>query len=146
MWKLGGGVDRREHSWNQGGGFKFLHSSLFMLWSIAMKVISVASHELFATIPRYFMCRNWKSALKTWDNFGIQTALKNGSWLQAKRRLLKSHQRQPSHKGREWHSTLVFLPGESHGQRNLASYSPWSHEELDVTELLSTQAILYTAQ
>ena len=46
-----------------------------------MKVISGASHELFATIPRYFMCRNWKSALKTWDNFGIQTALKNGSWL-----------------------------------------------------------------
>ena len=26
---------------------------------------------------------------------------------------------------RKWHRTLVFLPGKSHGQRNLAGYSPW---------------------
>ena len=26
---------------------------------------------------------------------------------------------------REWQPTLAFLPGESHGQRNLAGYSPW---------------------
>ena len=32
----------------------------------------------------------------------------------------------------------VFLPGESHGQRSLAGYSPWSHKELDMTEHLST--------
>ena len=25
-----------------------------------------------------------------------------------------------------------------HGQRSLASYSPWGHKELDMTELLST--------
>ena len=30
--------------------------------------------------------------------------------------------------------TLVFLPGESHGQRNLAGYSPQGDEELDMTE------------
>ena len=29
-----------------------------------------------------------------------------------------------------------FLPGESHGQRNLVGYSPWAHKELDVTERL----------
>ena len=28
---------------------------------------------------------------------------------------------------REWQSTPVFLPGESHGQRRLAGYSPWGH-------------------
>ena len=28
----------------------------------------------------------------------------------------------------------VFLPGESHGQRNLAGHSPWSHKESDTTE------------
>ena len=28
----------------------------------------------------------------------------------------------------------VFLPGESHGQRNLAGYSPWGRKELDRTE------------
>ena len=31
----------------------------------------------------------------------------------------------------------VFSPGESHGQRNLAGYSPWGHEESDMTEQLS---------
>ena len=28
----------------------------------------------------------------------------------------------------------VFLPGEFHGQRNLAGYSPWGCKELDTTE------------
>ena len=27
-----------------------------------------------------------------------------------------------------WLPTLVFLPGESHGQRILAGYSPWGHK------------------
>ena len=35
--------------------------------------------------------------------------------------------------------TLVFLPGESHGQRTLVGYSPWDHKELDLTEQLSIQ-------
>ena len=30
----------------------------------------------------------------------------------------------------------VFLPGKSYGQRSLADYSPWGHQELDMTELL----------
>ena len=30
--------------------------------------------------------------------------------------------------------TPVFLPGESHGQRSLAGYSPWGRTESDVTE------------
>ena len=30
--------------------------------------------------------------------------------------------------------TPVFLPGEFHGQRNLASHSLWGHKELDTTE------------
>ena len=29
--------------------------------------------------------------------------------------------------------TQVFLPGKSYGQGNLAGYSPWSYQELDVT-------------
>ena len=35
---------------------------------------------------------------------------------------------------RVWQPTLVFLPGESHGQRSLASYSPQGLKELDTTE------------
>ena len=33
-----------------------------------------------------------------------------------------------------WQPTLVFLPGESHGQRSLAGYSPWGRKELYMTE------------
>ena len=40
---------------------------------------------------------------------------------------------------RKWQSTLVFLPGESHGQRSLVGYSPWGREELVMTERLRTQ-------
>ena len=36
---------------------------------------------------------------------------------------------------RSWQPSLVFLPGESHGQRSLAGYSSWGHEELDTTEV-----------
>ena len=39
---------------------------------------------------------------------------------------------------RKWQPTPVFLPGKSHGQRSLASYSPWGHKESDRTEWLST--------
>ena len=34
-----------------------------------------------------------------------------------------------------WQPTPVFLPGESHGQRSLAGYSPWSCKESDMTEV-----------
>ena len=32
-------------------------------------------------------------------------------------------------------SGSIFLPGESHGQRSLAGYSPWDRKELDTTEV-----------
>ena len=32
---------------------------------------------------------------------------------------------------RKWQPTPVFLPGESHGQRNLEGYSPWGRTESD---------------
>ena len=36
---------------------------------------------------------------------------------------------------RKWQPTPVFLPGESRGQRRLMGYSPWGHEESDMTEM-----------
>ena len=33
--------------------------------------------------------------------------------------------------------TPVFLPGESHGQKNLVGYSPRGHKESDMTEQLT---------
>ena len=38
---------------------------------------------------------------------------------------------------REWLPTPLFLPGESHGQRSLAGYSPWGCKESDVTNQLT---------
>ena len=36
-----------------------------------------------------------------------------------------------------WRRAWQLLPGESHGQRSLAGYSPWSRKESDTTERLS---------
>ena len=38
---------------------------------------------------------------------------------------------------RKWQPTPVVLPGESHGQRSLAGYSPWGRKESDTTEGLT---------
>ena len=35
---------------------------------------------------------------------------------------------------RKWQPTPVFSPGEFHGQRSLAGYSPWGSIESDTTE------------
>ena len=37
------------------------------------------------------------------------------------------------HWRRAWHSTPVFLPGESQGQRSLVGHSPWGRKESDTT-------------
>ena len=37
---------------------------------------------------------------------------------------------------RKWQPSPVFLPGKSHGQRSLAGYHPWGHNELYTTEQL----------
>ena len=36
---------------------------------------------------------------------------------------------------RQWHPTLVLLPGKSHGQRSLVGCRLWGHIELDTTEV-----------
>ena len=38
---------------------------------------------------------------------------------------------------RRWQPTPVFLPGEFHGQRSLAGYSPWGCKQSNMTERLS---------
>ena len=35
---------------------------------------------------------------------------------------------------RVWQPTPVFFPGEPHGRRSLAGYSPWGHKIPDTTE------------
>ena len=40
----------------------------------------------------------------------------------------------------KWQPAPVFLSGKFHGQRSLASYSPWGRKELDMTESTHTHA------
>ena len=44
---------------------------------------------------------------------------------------------------RKWQPTLVFLPGESHGQRKLAGSSSWGCRESDTTEQLTLSLYIY---
>ena len=44
-----------------------------------------------------------------------------------------------THWRRKWQPTPVFLPGESHGRRNLVGCSPWGRTELDTTEVTKQQ-------
>ena len=41
---------------------------------------------------------------------------------------------------RSWQPSPIFLSGESHWQRSLGGYSPWSSEELDRVKWLSMHA------
>ena len=42
----------------------------------------------------------------------------------------------PYFRRRQWHPTLVLLPGKSHGWRSLMRCSPWGRSESDTTEQL----------
>ena len=46
---------------------------------------------------------------------------------------------------REWQPTPVFLPGEFHGQRSQAGYSPWGCNKLDIIEQLTLSLSLFHA-
>ena len=46
---------------------------------------------------------------------------------------------------RKWQPTLVFLPGKSHRQRNLAGYSSWGYKGSDTTERPNTHTHTHTA-
>ena len=48
----------------------------------------------------------------------------------------------PLEKGMATHSSI--LAWKSHGQRNLAGYSPWGRKESDTTELLSMHTHTHT--
>ena len=47
---------------------------------------------------------------------------------------------------REWQPIPVFLPGECHGWRSLAGYSPWGHKESDTAEGLRMHACTRVVQ
>ena len=78
------------------------------------------------------------------------------SWVEPRKSLLTTSGKEPAcqcrrhkrHQFNPWvgkipwnkkrQPTPVFLPGKSHVWRSLAGYSPWGHQESDMTEQLST--------
>ena len=42
----------------------------------------------------------------------------------------------------KWQPTLVFLPGEFHGERRLVGYNSWSCKEMDMTEQLTHNRVM----
>ena len=46
---------------------------------------------------------------------------------------------------RKWHPTPVLLPGESHGGRSLAGYSPSGRKDSDTTERLHFHSLSFKA-
>ena len=47
---------------------------------------------------------------------------------------------------RAWQPNPVFLPGESHGQRSLAGFSPQVRKEPDMTEVTHTHTHVLVAR
>ena len=94
----------------------------------------------------------WKSGLQRSNSFEMRPlsrVLISQGWCSSKRtravvkslpaiqetRVRSPSPEHPLEKGRA--PTPVFLPGESHGQRSPAGYSPWRHKESDTTEWLN---------
>ena len=83
----------------------------------------------------------WVPEIKKWfiSKYLRAMASLGAQWkrihLQCRKRRLDPWARKISWR-RKWQPTLVFLPGESQGQRSLAGHSPWGQEESDMTKQL----------
>ena len=70
-----------------------------------------------------------------WD-FPGNTVVRLPRWLSGKEYVCQCRRRRFNPLGgkilwkRKWQHTLVFFPGQSHGQRSLVDYSPWGCKEL----------------
>ena len=63
------------------------------------------------------------------------SALKNPPAIQEMQKTWVQSLGQEDSWRRAWQPTPVFLPGEFHGQRSLAGYSPWGPKESNMTEI-----------
>ena len=65
-----------------------------------------------------------------------QPNLHRGEWLLAEGVLCVKAIHSARRWRRQWHPTLVLLPGKSHEWRSMVGCSPWRREELDTAERL----------
>ena len=97
----------------------------------------------------------WHGVVKNWTPLGdwrtttstSDTVIKNPFPVQVRVKRLRCFPRIRKVPWRSsWKPTVLFLPGESHGQRSLVGDSPWGHRELDTTMRwiqLSTSTSVY---
>ena len=78
----------------------------------------------------------WVESFKMIVKFKVAQTVNNLPAVQATQ-VRSLNWEDPLEKGRGWLPTLVFLPGESHGQKSLEDCSPWGRKESYMTERLT---------
>ena len=68
---------------------------------------------------------------RTWDTTNFQETYCS---MHRHHSICTVFQYYTQYRRRQWHPTPVLLPGESHGRRSLAGYSPWGRKESGTTE------------
>ena len=132
-----------------------LNSEDFLLYKVShLEILHLSAHPLKLVFVQTYIILLWYITVCFTDpTFYKQKVCGNSaifsressakSWIMCegrKKEYFQSHRslcwEDPLEKEMATHS-LVFLPGESHRQRSLVGYSPWSHKELDTTEWLN---------
>ena len=112
---------KRQWSWPQNGVASIITCPL--IWGLSLLVSSLrigGDHDRF---PRWLSREESAYQCRGCRRPGLDPWVRKIPWR------------------RKWQPTPVFLPGDSHGQRSLAGYSPWGYKESDTTEQLNMQTV-----
>ena len=102
----------------------FFFPNVFIFFAcIKKKIDLILVYHHFASSENAITNSFWLQLLKVIPNLGIRQV----------------YTREKIPRRRAWQPTLVFLPGESHGQRSLVGYRPWGHKELDMTKHITAR-------
>ena len=94
---------------------------------------------LGSTLGNSILRKNEGSRIVQWEKLNCHTALTGFPGHTSGKEPACQFWRQKTHRFDPWvrkipwrkaqQPTPVFLPGESHGQKSLVDYRPWSHKE-----------------
>ena len=103
--------------------------------SLRHTVLPVVGQTAKETLSSSFLVLSCKVVIKV--GFPVHAMAKNPPAKQ-KTQVQSLGQEDPLQKEMATHSTPVFLPGKSHGQKNLEGYSPWGRKESDTAKWLNS--------
>ena len=114
--------------WGAWGGLSWGHKDIVVCdQGGSFTSMYMCKHSSTCSIHIFYCTENW----------GFPGGA-NGKELTCQCRRCKRHKLDPwvgkIPWRRTWQPTSAFLPGESHGQKSLAGYSPWGHKDSDTTE------------